>query len=129
VRNTNPCSADTDGDGLPDALDATPTSPGTSGSDLEAAARSLASMVDALSLSLFTGPNDNANRGRRNSLAGRLRSAANALADGQDAAARAHLEAVLEKVAGVEPQVDWMAPSAETSSMALFVGVLLGLVG
>ncbi len=128
VRNTNPCSQDTDGDGLPDALDATPTSPGTSLGDLEAATRGLASMLDTLSLSLFTGPNNNANSGRRNSLAGRIRSAANSIAIGQNAAARAHLNGVLLRIDDQEPPEDWISASGEKSLLALFVRIVLGFL-
>jgi hypothetical protein len=129
ARNTNPCSADTDGDGLPDALDANPTDPDTSPSELEAAARHVAGMIDALNLGLFTGPNDNSNLGRRNSLSTRVRNAANAIAAGDNAAARAILEGVLEKLDGAEPPEDWIAASSQRDLIALFIGILAGLVG
>ena len=128
ARSTDPCSADSDEDGLPDALDANPTDPDTSPSELEAATRQVAAMIDALDLGLFTGPNDNADLGRRNSLSTRVRNAANAIASGDRAAARAILESVAEKLDGAEPPEDWIAASIERDLIALFISILVGLL-
>jgi len=68
---TNPCNEDSDGDGIWDGVDPLPLDPGVPPGFLEARARDLCDVIQDLDLSLFNGPNDNANAGRRNALANR----------------------------------------------------------
>jgi hypothetical protein len=80
---TNPCNVDTDNDGVPDNLDPTPTMPGVPVSYREDEARDTATAaIPGLDLSEFTGPNANANKGRRGSLANRAANAANSITAG-----------------------------------------------
>ena len=80
---------------------------------------SVAAGIDALSLplSLFNGANEKANSGQRNSLATRVQSAATHQCDGQQQGAIAHLNAVLEKIDGVDPTPDWMVASPEKTAL------------
>jgi uncharacterized delta-60 repeat protein len=125
---TDPCEADTDGDGVNDGDDPTPLEPGVTGEFLEEACRALAVAIDGVDLTVLTGPTDSANRGRRNSLASRVRNAAKAIAGQQEEAAIALLETVLEKLDGIEPSEDWMASSPEKSDLADQVNLLIALM-
>jgi hypothetical protein len=80
-------------------------------------------------LALFTGPNDNANAGRRNALANRANAAANEVADGNYAEAMDVLISLLDRVDGTEPPPDWMEDSAEKSEIVARIGELTTLVG
>ena len=59
---------------------------------------------------VITGPNDNARRGRCNSLSGRVRNAGKDLCAGDVASSGALLSSVREKLDGESP--DWMAASS-----------------
>ena len=69
AAGTNPCNEDSDGDGLPDGVDPTPTEPGATTGFLEDFSRATADEIQALDSGLFNGLNNNANNGRRNALA------------------------------------------------------------
>lgn len=125
---TNPCSSDTDGDGVPDNLDPTPTIPGETGEWLEAEAHLLAEVIEAMALGEFNGPNGNANKGRRNSLTNRVRNAAKAISRGDYAEAIDILEGVLDKVDGVEPEPDWMNAGPAQEQLATDLTVLIALL-
>jgi hypothetical protein len=129
VGGTNPCAADTDADGVPDNEDPLPTTPGVSTGYLEDACWELANVtIPGLDLSLFNGPNANANKGRRGSLANRASDAANAIAAGGYEAAIDHLSSLLDKIDDVSPPPDWMDPSPEKSALADEVRLLIALV-
>jgi hypothetical protein len=126
---TDPCSTDTDEDGIPDNIDPFPTDPGGTGSYIEDALRNLADSIRELDLSLFTGPNNNANRGRRNALANRANAAANNFAEGDYAGAIDVLENLLRFIDGAEPPPDWMGDSDERDSLYDTVAALIVLLG
>jgi hypothetical protein len=109
---TNPCNSDTDGDGVPDNVDPTPTMPGVPQSFIEAELLDLATAeIPGLDLAQFTGPNVNANKGRRNALANRAANAASQTAAGNYGAAIEELESLLDKIDGESPPPDWMDDS------------------
>ncbi len=128
TAGTNPCEADTDGDGVPDNIDDMPLDPGVSEDLLVQMIRDTADAIGALDLGLFNGPNNNANKGRRNSLANRIRNAANALSDGDEATALDLLQGVLEKVDDVSPPPDWMDPSPEKTALRQDLEALIVLI-
>lgn len=80
LDGTNPCNDDTDGDGVPDDIDPTPTVPGVTASALEQYTRDVADDVLTIELSEFVGPNPNVGSARRNALANQASNAANAIA-------------------------------------------------
>ncbi len=125
---TDPCNVDSDEDGIADNLDLLPLDPGVPGDLVEAATRALCGLIQTLDLGLFNGPNDNANKGRRNALANRACKAANRIADGQSDAASALLGSLLDKVDGEDPPRDWMDDSPEKSALAVQVTLLLVLL-
>jgi hypothetical protein len=129
AAGTNPCNPDTDGDGVPDDLDPTPTTPGVPGGFLEELLRELQnSTIAALELSVFSGPNASANAGRRNSLMNRAGEAAIAVAQGDYAGALDELNALLEKIDSITPPPDWMVDSAEKWLLADQVRLYISLV-
>lgn len=128
VTFTNPLSPDTDGDGLGDAVDPTPLDPGATADWLEDETRLLAETVDVLSLSEFSGPNNNANRGRRNALANRIRNAAKDIRRGDYNSAIDKLESALAKVDGDEPEPDWMHPGQAQQDLETDLVLLIGLL-
>ncbi len=65
--------------------------------------RTVFALIQGLDLGLFNGPHDNANAGRRNSLAVRYSNAANRIANGQLDSAVALLTSVLEKIDRADP--------------------------
>jgi hypothetical protein len=125
---TDPCNGDTDGDCVPDKIDPDPLHPGETEDVLEEAARLIGSTILDLDLSLFSGPNDNANRGRRNALANRANTAANEIADGDAQGAIDALTSLLEKVDDQSPPPDWMHPSPEKSDLAACVAQLIAVL-
>lgn len=125
---TDPCSADTDGDGVGDGTDPTPLEPGVTQSFMEEWLHHVANTINALDLSLFTGPNANANEGRQNSLANRLRNAAKSLAHGDEPQAVDLLQGILEKIDGMKPEADWIADSPEKSALSEEIQLILGLL-
>lgn len=126
VVNSDACNPDSDGDGLIDGIDPTPTVSGAPAAFIEAATRSLSDSVGSLDLSLFNGPNDKANKGRRNSLSTRIRNAANKLADGDEADAIDLLAGVLDKVQGDDPQ--WMNAGSEQGNLEGQLVLLIALI-
>jgi hypothetical protein len=128
TAGTSPCLADTDADGLPDNIDPLPLVPGATQEFLEEMARDQADSISSLDLSFFTGPNANANRGRRNALANRATAAANAIAAGDYQTAINELTSLLDKIDGITPPPDWLAPSPETTALADQVRLLISLL-
>jgi len=113
-----PCKVDTDEDGLADPDDCWPAVPGTSSGCLENLCRGLALEILALDLTLINGPNKNANKGRRNSLANRSTKAANSIAKGDIHDAVEALTSLLQKIDGDSPPPDWMDESPEKIALA-----------
>lgn len=126
---TDPLNWDTDGDGWNDQIDPHPTVPNDTQGWLERSTRLLADSVSTISLDQFTGPNNNANKGRRNSLVNRIRQAANAIADEDYATALDKLYGVLAKVDGVEPEPDWLEPSMQQDGVRYEIETLIVLIG
>ena len=125
AAGTNPCNVDTDGDLVPDNIDPNPSDPGDTANFLEEAIRLVCQSIQDLDLSLFNGANENANAGRRNSLAARCSNAANAIAEDDVESAVALLETVVQKVDGQSPPHDWMDDSPEKTAIAEDIAVLL----
>jgi hypothetical protein len=128
AAGTNSCNAETDGDGLLDNVDPTPTDPGATASFLEQSARKTATDIQNLDLSVFNGPNANANKGRRNALANRAIEAANAIAAGNITGAIDALTSLLEKIDGQSPPPDWIDDSPEKAALANEVSLLISLL-
>lgn len=128
VIGTDPCSEDTDGDGVRDDVDDLPLQPGVTSGFLEDAVRDLATAILALDLSLFNGPNDKANKGRRNALANRANGAAKAIAEDHIDSAISKLTSLLAKIDGQSPPPDWMHPSPEKSDLAAETLLLVTLL-
>ena len=128
VPSTNPCAFDTDGDGLSDTIDPDPTIPSTSSGSLEDATRALADLIDGFDVGLFSGPNDNARKGRQNSMSSRVRNAANAIAQDDDNGAVATLTSILKQIDGVSPPPDWMEGSPEKTVLAQAIAALIVLL-
>ncbi len=128
VLGTDPCYADTDGDGVPDGIDPLPLDPGVTQDFLESWLRDLADTISGFDLNQFTGPNANANKGRQNSLANRVRNASKAAADGDYASAIDLLQGVLEKIDGNESDADWIADSPQKSKLAAEIQLILALL-
>lgn len=125
---SDPNNPDTDGDGLDDFTDPTPLEPGATGDWLEENTRLLADVIGAISLGEFNGPNDNANKGRRNSLSNRVRNAAKAIAEGNYATAIDLLAEVFAKVDGYSTEPDWMHPGATQEQVRDDLALLIALL-
>jgi hypothetical protein len=126
---TNPCSVDSDGDGVADNEDPLPTEPGVTTGWLEDESRELAVDIGLLDLDLFNGPNNNANKGRRNSLVNRASGAANSIADEDFQEAIDRLTSLLQKVDGQSPPPDWMEEdSPDRADLAAEVTLLILLL-
>lgn len=97
--------------------------------DCQQAALDLADAILALDLSLFNGPNNNANSGRRGSLANSAAEAADSFALGDVDAAFELLTSLLKKIDGQSPPLDWMVDSPEKSDLADAVNNLISLCG
>ena len=93
--------------------------------DCVQAALDLADAILALDVSLFNGPNDSANSGRRNSLANRAAEAADSFAMGDVDAAIELLTSLLNKIDGQSPPPDWMFDSPEKTGLADEVSQLI----
>jgi hypothetical protein len=128
AAGTDPLNPDTDGDGVWDAADDMPLDPGVSSGQLEKMTRSLGETIQFTDLSAFNGPNANANKGRRNALANRAVSAANAIAEGDLEAAADALNSLIVKVDGIEPEPDWMESSPAKEQIASDAMLLLALL-
>ncbi len=126
---TNPCNTDTDGDGVPDNVDPLPTDPGVTSGFLEDSSRELGTTaIPALELSLFSGKNNNANKGRRGALANRATEASNLIATGDIQGAIDKLRSLLAKIDGEPSPPDWMDDSPEKTALAEEVAVLISLL-
>ena len=125
---TNPCNVDTDGDGLTDDIDPYPLDPEITNDVLEQMARTLCAMIRDLNLALFNGPNNNANKGRRNALANRACGAANGIGDGNIDSAVASLMSLLDKVDDADPPPDWMDESSQKTNVADLASQLIVLL-
>ena len=88
----------------------------------------LGAQILSLDLGLFNGPNNNANKGRRNSLANRARNAAKKIANGDFEDAIDKLESLLRKVDGDSPPPDWMDASQEKTDLAIDTQILIDLL-
>ncbi|MFT5422258.1 MAG: hypothetical protein ACI89L_000015 [Phycisphaerales bacterium] len=128
LLSTNPCLADTDADGVNDFNDPTPTVPGVTQEFLEEAARDISDAIDMVTLASFTGPNNNANSGRQNSLSTRLLHAANMIADGDIDGALNQLGNVLERTDGVSKPKDWIAPGPEQEALKTQIELIIALL-
>lgn len=126
--DTSPCLVDTDGDGVSDLDDPTPTVPGVTSGFLEDATRDAATAVEAINLSVFSGPNNNANRGRQNSLSTRLQQAANSIAKGKTNSALSKLANVLERVDGEANPGDWIDAGPEQEALEAEIELLIALL-
>ena len=83
----------------------------------------MATRVAATALELFNGPNENANKGRRNALTNRATAAANiisrcCLGECSVNGAIESLESLLDKIDGDTPTPDWMYDSPEKTALA-----------
>ena len=92
--------------------------PDQPGGTLEQDLRDLADVILALDLGLFNGPNNNANRGRRNALANRATDAANALAADDIATAIDEMSSLLDKIDGQSRPPDWMDDCPDKTALA-----------
>ena len=128
VLGTDSCNPDTDGDGVLDNVDPTPLDPGVPEEFLIEIIRMTSDMIGEINVDSFNGPNDNANRGRRHSLANRVRIAANALALGEEEIALALLFSVLRRIDDVTRPKDWMNPSPEKDALREDIELLISLI-
>jgi len=127
---TNPCVADSDGDGIPDNIDPYPLNPEGTEGYIEEELRSEADFILTIDLNLFTGPNNNANKGRRGSLSNRANAAANQVANANYQEAVDILFSLLDRVDGVEPPKDWMLDSSpERVALEIDLMVMIELLG
>jgi len=129
IYGTSPGKADTDGDRIPDAYDFHPLQPDQVGGYVEETARALALEIAAMDPTLFTGPNRNAQQGRRNGLVSSLQTAANQVKNGQAQAAVAALSSVLARLDGAESPDDWMILSAQAAVIRDHLVLLVALSG
>lgn len=128
LLGTMPCSGDTDGDGLPDALDPTPTMPGVPGSWLEARMRLDANRVLYLAPTWFQAPTPGGAVARRNATSNALTAAANAVALGNKLTAASELASLNLRLDGQPAPADWIIPSAVRNALRLEVQLLIDLV-
>ncbi|MCZ6836510.1 MAG: hypothetical protein O7G85_12110, partial [Planctomycetota bacterium] len=131
----DPLDRDSDDDGISDGDEVTAmTNPCVASGDVPSddllvnLIRLVADGIEGIDLSGFNGPNDNANAGRRNSLASRVNQAANALAKGKESSALNLLMTVLEKVDDHSPPPDWMDSSPEKSVLRNDLETLIALI-
>ncbi|MFC1604706.1 hypothetical protein ACFL5F_06725 [Planctomycetota bacterium] len=125
---TSPCNVDTDGDTIPDNIDPYPTDPEGTEGYIEAETRDLADFIRGLDLNLFTGPNSNANKGRRTALANRADAAANNIADEDFLGAIGVLLSLTDRVDDVSVPKDWMVDSTEKTCVLNTATTLMGLL-
>jgi hypothetical protein len=125
---SNPCHPDTDGDGLNDGVDPNPLVPRSSTDALADAVRTSATGVIDIPESSFAGPNEHAQRGRRNSLANQLQSAANAIEEGNLEDALSILEHVLDRLDGNPAPPDVMEDGPAKDALREEVERLIALV-
>lgn len=127
TSGSNPCNPDTDGDGLNDGADPNPLVPRTSTDVIADAVRTAATGVE-IPESSFDGPNENAQRGRRNALANQLQSAANAIEEGNLEEALSILEHVLDRLDGNPVPPDVMDDGPAKDALREEVERLIALV-
>lgn len=89
---------------------------------------SIASFIINLNLELFTGPNDNANQGRRKALSNKANAAANKVASGNALEAINVLNNMLSFVDGIEPPLDWIKSSEEKDEIVRKVNEMIELL-
>lgn len=126
---TSPCNVDTDDDGVPDNIDPLPLDPGVTGTYIEEQLREDADYIITIDLNLFTGPNNNANKGRRGSLSNRASAAANQVANANYQEAVNILDSILDRVDGVEKPKDWMGDSTEKDYLVGELMLMIELLG
>ncbi len=122
---TNPCAADTDGDGIDDLNDPTPDVPGTSSGFIEDWLRGTGTISAGFDLGSIDAPNDNAATGRRNAIANKLAKAANLTADGDYQGAIDELASLLEKLDGEPRPADWMKPGEDRDNLVLDINLAI----
>jgi hypothetical protein len=113
VMVSNPCLVDSDGDGLNDAVDPAPLDPGEPQSEIESAIRTVVTFAADMPLDDFDANNANSAGGKRGAIANKLNSAANAVADGDYAAALDILTDLAAKIDGDPAVKDWMSVESE----------------
>lgn len=128
VIGSNPCSTDTDGDGVLDDEDPLPTDPGVTNDFAADMANDIAAAMGVLPLEDIVAPNDNARKGRRNSLANRIRNASKKLLQEDYSSALALLNSVLAKMDGIEPPSDWVLVSEDTIIIVEDIELLISLI-
>lgn len=128
TAGTNPCNTDTDGDGFADGVDPFPLTPGVPPEFLAAMTLAVADDVQTIALGEFLAPNNNARQGRRTALSNNLQDAAQAIENGNYAAALASLTMVANKIDGLSPPPDWMPPGPEKSALYADVQALIFLL-
>ena len=78
---------------------------------------------------MFNGPNNNANKGRRNALANRACNAANRISNSNPTGAIESLQSALAKLDGDAQVPDWMDNSPEKTDVAANLALLIYLLG
>jgi len=129
LLGTDPCVADSDGDGIPDNIDPFPLDPEGTEGYIEEQLRADAEFILNIDLALFTGPNNNANKGRCGALSNRATAAANEVADANYQEAIDFLFSLLDRVDGVEPPKDWIVDSDAQDYLEAEMSVLIDLLG
>lgn len=128
AAGTSPVSADTDGDGMNDAVDPDPLVPQDPVGQLAERVQEAAADVLAVPEAAFAGPNAQAERGRRNALANRLQEAANAIATGDLEEALAILYHVRDLLDGLPSPPDVMDDGPAKDDLRAEVDALIALV-
>jgi len=126
---TSPCNADTDDDGVNDNFDPLPLDPGVTEGYIETELRADADFILTIDLDLFTGPNNNANKGRRGALSNRANAAANQVANENYQEAIDILFSILDRVDGEEPPKDWMIESQDKTDLEVEMMLMIDLLG
>jgi len=127
-EGTNPCNVDSDGDEIPDNIDPYPLSPEGTESYIEAELRDIAYNVQNFELDVFTGPNNNANKGRQGALSNRFNAAANAVAEAQVEEAIDVLNSLLDRIDSIDVPKDWIADSLEKEYLVFSVFDMMDLL-
>jgi len=123
----DPLDPDSDGDTLSDGAEVdTGTNPCES--YIEAELRDLGYGIQNLDLDTFTGPNNNANKGRRGVLSNRANAAANEIADANPEEAINVLYSFLDRFDGIDVPKDWISDSPEKEYLVNSVMELIVLL-
>lgn len=128
VLGTDPCQADTDGDGIPDAIDAQPLVSSNSNAQIAEAIRATADLILSFDLSSFSAPNANAAAARRNALANRLYASAFFAERGFDLPAALLILTVDLRIDSDPTPPDWMLDTPDRAVLNMFVDILIDLV-